>query len=183
MGLWRKGRGGGGGGGGGERESCAGRGRNWNGLESHTEWAAVACSPQSVPELIAEGIEGLNEQESDSRRGKTLLDPPLTMAEDYIVSAAESLPPDNLIPPPRLRHQYGVFSCRVLSDTLFFPKTIFSVRIVHGASTHSSVWTRNMQQMHSKYTKCRCVASVGVPTCENVTFTGAACVTSHRTCN
>lgn len=100
------------------------------------------------------------------------------MAEDYIVSAA-----DNLIPPPRLRHQYGVFSCRVLSCTLFFPKTIFSVRIVHGASTHSSVWTRNMQQMHSKYTKCRCVASVGVPTCENVTFTGAACVTSHRTCN
>lgn len=79
MGLCRKGRGGGGGGD--ERESCAGRGRNWNGLESHTEWAAVACSPQSAPELIAEGIEGLSEQDSDSRRGKTLLDPPLTAVQ------------------------------------------------------------------------------------------------------
>lgn len=51
---------------------------------------------------------------------KALLVPPLVfsaIAESYIVSTAEGLPSDNLVPPPRLRYQYGDFSCLVLSYT------------------------------------------------------------------
>lgn len=46
------------------------------------------------------------------------------IAEGYIVSAAESLPSDNLVPPPRLPHQYGDFLLWCC-PTLFFFENYF----------------------------------------------------------